>query len=148
MGLSTIAQDPATKASMVDDCTHLIDEQVANKRGMSGMALKTAYRVIKGVGPTYLRGAIGRVLPEALRALEPMWYEGLGSGDPVQYLRQNPSRTAEILLSVTDQRIQNSSGAVVGVYKKLRKSIKSDVEEAVPDLANILGKHAQALSQA
>ncbi|MGD1943670.1 MAG: hypothetical protein ACFB0G_20430 [Leptolyngbyaceae cyanobacterium] len=146
MGLSTIAQAPAIKASMVDDCTHLVDEQVANKRGMSGMALKTAYRVIKGIGPTYLSGAIGRVLPEALTALDPMWNEGLRSGDPVQHLIQNQSRTAEILLSVTDQRIQNSSGAVTGVYKKLRKSIKNDVEEAVPELANILGKHAQAAS--
>ena len=148
MGLSTIAQDPSIKASIVDDCTHLVDEQVTNKRGMSGMAIKTAYRVIKGIGPTYLRGAIGRVLPEALNALEPMWHEGLQSGDPVKHLIQNQSSTAEILLGVTDKRIQNSSGAVAGVYKKLRKSIKSDVEEAVPDLASILGKHAQAVSQA
>lgn len=141
MSLSDIIQNADVKASIVDDCNHLIDEKVSHKGGVSGMALKTAYRVVKGIGPTYVRGAIGRVLPDALTALDPMWQEGLQTGDPVQYICQNPDRAADVLLSVTDTRIQYSSGAIVTVYNKLRKSVKGDIEEAVPQLASILSKH-------
>ena len=143
MKLSDMISDPSVKSSLVEDCTQLIDVQVANKGGISGMALKTAYKVVKGVGPTYVKGAIGRILPEAFVALDPMWNEGLEAGDPVDYLTQNRSRTADIILSVTDARVHKASGVVAGTYKKLRKSVKSDIEDAVPGLATIIGSHLQ-----
>jgi hypothetical protein len=142
MALIEILKDKSAKASIIEDCTGLIDQQVAAKGGMSGLALKTAYKVVKGVGPTYIPGAVGRLLPEMFRALDPMWTAGLQAGDPVAYLTQNCSTTADTILSVTDTRIQNSSGVVKSSYNKLRKSVKSDVEAAVPELAKIIGNHA------
>jgi hypothetical protein len=62
MKLSDMINDPSVKASIVADCTQLMDEQVASKNGISGMALKTAYRVVKGVGSTYVKGVIGGIL--------------------------------------------------------------------------------------
>ena len=53
--------------------------------------------------------------------------EGLQAGDPVAYLSQNPARTAETILSVTDARIQISGGVVRSSYNKLRNSVKGDV---------------------
>jgi hypothetical protein len=144
MSLSDMFKNPSTKASIVEECTRLMDEQVANKRGVSGMALKTAYRVVRGVGPNYVSSALGRILPDACVALEPMWSKGVESGDPVNYLSQHCSRTADIILSVTDARVHKASGAVAGAYSKLRKSVKGDIEAAVPGLAGILGDHAQA----
>lgn len=141
MSLGELLNDSAIKASLVEDCDRLINEQVSQKGGVSGMAYKTAYRVVKGIGPTYVRGAIGRVLPSALEALEPVWQEGMQAGDPVHYLEQHRSRTADLLLSVTDHRIQYSSGPIVSVYNQLRKSVKSDVEAAVPTIASILARH-------
>ncbi|HEY9888019.1 MAG TPA: hypothetical protein V6D02_06430 [Candidatus Obscuribacterales bacterium] len=148
MKLSDLLQDPAVKASIVDHCTLLIDEQVAHKGGLTGMALKTAYRVVKGVGPTYVPGAIGRILPEAFKALDPIWHEGLQQGDPVEYLIQHQARTADVILSVTDARVHKASGVVAGAYHQLRKSVKGDVEAAVPGLANIIGNHLQTLQNA
>lgn len=143
MKLSDMINDPSVKASIVEDCTKLIDAQVANKSGISGMTLKTAYRVVNGVGPGYIKGAIGRILPEACAALDPLWCEGVETGNPVDYLTQNCSRTADILLSVTDARVHKTSGVVAGAYKKLRKSVKGDIEEAIPGFVGILGQHAQ-----
>lgn len=148
MKLSDIINERSVKESIVEECTCLIDDQVANKGGISGMALKTAYRVVRGVGPDYVPGAIGRVLPEAFKALDPIWNEGLEAGDPVSYLAENSSRTADVILSVTDARAKKTSGVVAGAYQKLRRSVKGDVEEAVPELASIINKHAQILQQA
>ena len=105
------------------------------------MALKTAHRVVTGIGPTYIPGAIGRMLPSTLEVLEPIWQEALESGDPVAYLTTHRTRTADLLLSVTDHRIQYTSGPIIGVYNKLRKSVKDDVEAVVPQLADILARH-------
>jgi hypothetical protein len=143
MKLSDMMNDPAVKASIVEDCTRLIDEQVSNKSGIAGMTLKTTYRVVKGVGPGYVKGAIGRILPEACAALDPLWGEGVETGNPVEHLTQNRSHTADIILSVTDARIQKSSGVVASAYKKLRKSVKGDIEAAVPGFAGILENHTQ-----
>lgn len=148
MKLSDMINDPSVKASIVADCTQLMDEQVASKNGISGMALKTAYRVVKGVGPTYVKGAIGRILPEAFVALDPMWLEGQAEGNPVTYLIQHRSRTAEIILSVTDARVHKASGVVAGAYHKLRKSVKGDIEAAVPGLADIINHHLQMTQSA
>jgi hypothetical protein len=144
MGLSDKIGDQATRKNLAEDCAKLMDEQVAAKGGLSGLALKAAYGVVKGVEPSYITGAINRLLPDALNALDSMWNEGIQSGDPVQYLTQNSSRTADMLLSITDAKIEKSNNGVVRAsYNKLRKSVKSDVEEAVPGLAKILGIHVQ-----
>ena len=144
MGLSDKISDQDIQANLVADCAKLVDEQVAAKGGISGLALKAAYGVVKGVEPSYISGAIQRLLPEALAALDPMWDEGIQSGDPVQHLIQNRSRTADMLLNVTDVKIERArNGAVRASYNKLRKSVKNDVEEAVPGLAKILGTHVR-----
>ena len=147
MRFSDIVKDKSVKAGIVADCTKLIDEQVTAKGGLSGLALKTAYRVVKGIGPQYIPGAVGRLLPEVFDALDPMWNEGLQAGDPVEHLIQNRSRTADMLLSVTDNRIKRSDGVIRSSYNKLRKSVKGDVEDAIPGFAKIIGNHVQAAQQ-
>jgi hypothetical protein len=143
MGLSDKFSDQTIQANLIADCTKLVDEQVAAKNGLSGLAIKAAYSVVKGVEPSYIPGAIERILPEAIMALEPMWDEGLQTGSPVQHLIQNRSRTADTLLSITDARIEKAQhGVVRASYGKLRKSVKNDVEEAVPSLAKLLGTYA------
>ena len=144
MGLSDKISDQNTQANLVADCAKLMDEQVAAKNGISGLALKAAYGVVKGVEPSYIPRAIERLLPEALAALDPMWDEGIQSGDPVQHLIQNRARTADMLLNITDAKIEKArNGVVRSSYNKLRKSVKNDVEEAVPGLAKILSTHIQ-----
>ncbi|WP_263970596.1 DUF6918 family protein [Leptolyngbya sp. KIOST-1] len=143
MGLSDILNDQAVKASIVNDCAQLIDRQVAAKGGLGGMALKATYGVVKGAGPGYIPGAVERILPAVVDALEPMWAEGLQAGDPVAHLSQNQAQTAEVILGVTDRRIANTdNGLVRSSYGKLRQSVKGDVEGAVPGLAEILGAHS------
>lgn len=142
MGLSETLNDQTIQSGIVDDCTKLIDTQVAAKSGLSGLALKATYGVVKGAGAGYIPGAIGRILPDVFTALDPIWNEGLQTGDPVGHLIQNQERTADMVLSVTDARIAKSNNGIVrSSYNKLRQSVKGDVEAAVPGLAKILGTH-------
>lgn len=142
MTLSDQIQNPGLREAIIADCVQLMDEQVSDKSGLGGLALKSAYGVIKEVGAGYIPGAIGRLLPEVAAALDPMWADGLSTGDAIAHLSQNQSQAAELILSVTDARMERVGGGVVrGVYNKLRKSVKGDVEAAVPGLAKILGRH-------
>lgn len=144
MALSDKVNDTTVRSKIVADCTKLMDEQVAAKGGLSGLALKAAYGAVKGIGPSYIPGAIERLLPDAFAALDPMWSEGIQAGDPISHLSQNRERTAEALLGVTDARIQHSNNGVIrSSYSKLRKSVKTDIESAVPGLAQIIGTHIQ-----
>lgn len=144
MGLKDQIKGEQTEANIAEDCATLMDEQVATKTGVSGLAIKTAYRALKGVGPGYIPRALQSLVPQALDALDPMWTEGLQVGDPVEHLSQNPAETANVLLSVTDRKAANAQNKiVVATYKRVRKSVKGDVEAAVPGLARILGNYAE-----
>lgn len=142
MELTSKINDKETYNSVAADCTQLMDDQVAAKGGLSGMAFKATYKLVKGIGADYIPGAIKRLLPETLKALDPIWAEGKAQGDPVAYLSEHRDRTADLILSTTDERIKNNGGGIIGAsYQKLRKSIKPDVEAAIPGLARILAKH-------
>jgi len=144
MELTTQINDKETYSSIAADCAQLMDEQVSAKGGLAGMAFKATYRLIKGIGADYIPGAIKRLLPETLKALNPIWAEGQAKGDPAAYLSQHRDRTADLILSTTDARIEKNGGGIIGAsYKKLRNSIKPDVEAAVPGLAQILAKHTK-----
>jgi hypothetical protein len=144
MGLTDSLNDPNKMTGIVTDCVKLIDEQVSAKSGLGGMGWKAAYGTVKGVMPNYIDGAIERLLPETLAALEPMWSEGVQTGNPVGYLTENRSRAADVLLGITDARIEKTSNGIVrGAYNKLRNSAKSEVETAIPGLAKILDNHTK-----
>lgn len=143
MALTDILNDSNKTSSLVTDCVKLIDEQVSAKGGLSGLGLKAAYATVKGIKPGYVASAIEALLSPTLIALDPLWSEGVQAGNPVEHLNQNRSRAAEAVLSVTDARIEKSDNGIVrGAYNQFRKSVKSDVEEAIPGLAKIINKYS------
>ncbi|MFM6133515.1 MAG: DUF6918 family protein, partial [Sphaerospermopsis kisseleviana] len=78
--------DDNKRQTLVADLTNLLDTQVSSIGGVSGMAIKAGYAAIKGISPKYCAGAIERLLPESFATLEPIWEEGLNTGDAVGYL--------------------------------------------------------------
>jgi hypothetical protein len=143
MGLSEELMNSVHKDLIVQDCCTMIDAQLASKSGMSGIALKAAFAALKGIQPGYIPTVIESLLPVCLTAIDPIWSEGVQEGEPVKYLTANSSRTANALLGVTDARVKNTKRQIVrGTYEKLRNSAEKHVQEAVPDLAKLLGKYA------
>jgi hypothetical protein len=145
MGLSEGLLNPTKKAMVVDDCCNMIEEQLAAKSGISGLALKTAFAALKGVKPGYIPYIVEQLLPQWFTAIDPIWSQGVQNGDPVGHLISSRSITADALLSITDTRVKASKRQIVrGTYEKFRGSAKQNVEEAVPDFAKVIDKYTKA----
>lgn len=144
MALSDELLNSPNQALIVEDCCNMIDSQLASKSGITGIALKTAFGVLKGIKPGYIPDVVESLLPTCFNALDPIWSEGVQQGEPVQYLINNSSRSADTLLGVTDERVKHTKREIVRrTYDKFRSSAKKHVEEAIPDLATIIGKYAK-----
>ena len=55
--LKELSDNPEKRPVLVDDCVELIDSEVKSKRGFSGIAVKTAYGVVKAIKPTMMKNA-------------------------------------------------------------------------------------------
>ena len=133
-----------TKSAVIEDCLSLIDAEVADKGGLTGLAIKAGYRTVQGIKPGFVRQVVTDLLPDFARALEPIYEEAKASGHGVRdHFGSNTTRVADALLTITDDKAKRSkSGMVKGTYEKLRASAKKNVEAAVPRLAAMIEKHA------
>ena len=142
--LSEVLTDEAKKANVVDDCCELIDAEVKDKGGISGLAIKAGYGAVKGIKPGFIKQAVTDMLPEFAKALDATYESARTENKPVaDYFVQNTSKVADALLAITDARAARSkSGVVKGTYEKLRGSAKKNVEAAVPRLGKMVAKYA------
>ncbi len=131
------------RSRVVQDCLTLIDAEVADKGGISGMAIKAGYKAVKGIKPGFLEKVVHDLLPEFAGAMDPIYQEALQKGRPVSsYFVEQQSRLADALLAITDGRAQRTkSGVVKATYERLRGSAKKNVEAAAPRLGLLIEKH-------
>lgn len=134
------------RSRLIDDALQVLDAEVDDKGGLSGIAIKTAYKVVKGVSPGFLRQVVDHMMDDFLSALDPVYQEALSRNvPPRKHLEANPGRVADALLSITDARARNAKNQMVkGTYEKLRGGAKKHVEAAVPRLGQLFEKHASA----
>jgi len=134
------------RGKVVDDACGVLDQEVGDKGGLSGIAIKGAYKIVQGVKPGFIREAVDGLLDDFLDALDPLYQEAAQKKRPAgAYVRDNASRVADSLLSITDTRAQKAKSQVVrGAYDKLRPMAKKQVEAAAPRLGDLLGRHAAA----
>ena len=142
--LPELLTDASKKEQVIEDCCALIEAEVKDKGGISGLAIKAGYGAVKGVKPGFVRGVVQDLLPEFAKALDPVWQDAKKESRPVApYFSANSSRVADALLAITDEKAQRSkSGVVKGAYDKLRGSAKKNVEAAVPRLGEMVQKYA------
>ncbi len=134
---------PAKRGAVITDALRVLDAEVDSKGGLSGIAIKTAYRVVKGISSDFLPGVVDHLLNDFLVALDPLYQEALQRGvDPRQHFTGNPSRVADALLAITDARAAHAKNqAVKKTYEKLRDGAKKHVEAAVPRLGEMFARH-------
>ena len=143
MSLGDAINEPSKKAAVVADCCKLVDEEVSDKGGLSGLAVKAGYHAVKGIKPGFIGEVVDKLLPEFADNIDSIWNEGKASGNAARQFVTNKSRVADALLAVTDAKSKSAKSAVVrSTYDKLRGSAKKNVEDAVPRLAKLLEKYA------
>ena len=141
--MQEVLSDKSKRKVLIEDCAKLIDEEVQNKSGLSGMAIKTGYKMVKGLKPGFIPDAVDGLIDSFSEVLQPIATEAQGKGTPVaKYFESERSRVAEALLGITDKRAERSSHKMVkGTYLKLRPTAKKHVEEAVPGVGRLVEKH-------
>lgn len=121
----------------------MVEREVAAKKGLSGAAIKTGYKVSRSVRPNLVRDVLGSLLPEFATALQP-WVDRSHSADGDaeasfrQVLLEDSDAVAEALLGVTDQRAEGANEVLRKTYARLRKGAKAQVQAAVPNVADTL----------
>jgi hypothetical protein len=138
-----LGQDPQRKAVVADAC-EVLDQEVADKSGLGGIAIKGAYSVVKGIKPGFVPEVVNGLLDDFLAALDPIYQEALARNEtPGRHLAANGDRVADALLAITDARAARSSHAMLRkTYEKLRPTAKKHVSSAAPRLGQMLDRHA------
>lgn len=131
------------KPEILKACCALIDEEVKDKGGISGLAIKAGYGAVKGIKPGFVEHAVEDLLPEFARVLDPIYADAKSQNKPVgDFFASNAGRVADALLSITDAKASRAkSGVAKGAYDKLRGSAKKNVEQAVPRLGKLIEKY-------
>ena len=137
-------QAPGKRQALIADAEKVLDEEVADKSGLSGVAIKTAFKVVKGVRPGFIRDVIDSLLDDFLTKVDPVYQRAIADGlSPGALVEKERSIVASALLGVTDDKAARSSSEMIKkTYNKLRPTAQKHVESATPRLAKLLDKHA------
>jgi hypothetical protein len=136
---------PDTRPNVIDDCYALIQQQVSEMSGISGAAVKVAYKTVTKFAPGHVRFMVESLLPEMADKLEPYWADFNASGGSAfgDYLAKRPDEVSEALLTVTDARAAASSRpTIIKAYNAVRGNAAKHVAAALPNLGALVQKYA------
>ena len=143
--LQEILLAPDTQPQVMADCYTLIEQELSDKSGLSGTAVKLAYKTVNAFMPGHVRHMVGVLLPDMVGQLEPFWVDfrasgSFGFGD---YLAKRSDEVSQALLSVTDARAAASSRpTVIKAYGSVRGSAVKHVKAALPRVGDLVAKYA------
>lgn len=144
MTLQDILDDAALRARFIADGARLIDDEVARKPRLSGMALRAGFSAIKAVKPDIVTVALGALLPAFAPAVEPYVAEGVAKGDLAGHFAAHASAIAEAMLQVTDRKAERADNPLVRrTYLGLRSSAHAHTAEAIPAVGRLLAAYVR-----
>ena len=131
--------------NVVADCLTLIEQEVAGKSGVSGTAVKLAYKTANAFAKGYLRETVENLLPDLVAALEPFWADFTASGAAGfgDFLVKRGDEVSEALLAVTDARAKLSERpTIIKAYNAVRGGASKHITAALPNLGALVQKYA------
>ena len=143
--LEEILLAPDTQPKVIADCHALVQQQVSDQSGISGTAVKVAYKTVNTVLPGHIRYMVESLLPEIVDRLQPYWadFGTSGSSEFGDYLAKRGEEVSEALLSVTDARAAASGRPIViKAYKTVRGSAGKHIEAALPRVGDLVMRYA------
>lgn len=143
--LQEILLAPDTQPQVIADCLTLVDAELAEKSGISGNAVKLAYKTVNSFAPGYLRDTVETMLPQLADKLQPYWAEFNASGGSEfsDYLAKRGDEVGESLLSITDAMAQRSQRPVlVKAYRTVRGGAAKHIQAALPRVGELVVRYA------
>jgi len=136
---------PESSPKVIADCYVLLEQEVAELSGVSGTAVKLAYKTVNTFMPGHVRFMVESLLPEMVDKLEPFWidFHESGGGEFGDYLAKRAGEVSQALLSVTDARaVASGRPVIIKAYGSVRNSAAKHVESALPRVGELVQKHA------
>ena len=143
--LQEILLAPDTQPQVTADCLKLIEQEVSAKSGVSGTAVKLAYKTVSTFASGYLQSMVETLIPDMADKLQPYWadFAGSGASEFGDYLVKRSDEVSEALLSVTDARAEFSERpAILKAYRAVRGGAAKHVAAALPNLGAMVQKYA------
>jgi len=143
--LAEILLAPDTRPKVIADCFMLIEHEVSDKSGVSGTAVKLAYKTVTTFMPGHIRYMVESLLPQMVDKLEPYWADFSTSGGSQfgDYLAKRGEEVSEALLSVTDaEAVASERPVIIKAYRAVRGSAARHVEAALPRVGDLVLKYA------
>jgi len=146
--LPEILLAPDTQPRVTADCMKLIEQEVSSKSGVSGTAVKLAYKAASTLKPGYLQFTVESLIPDMADKLQPYWADFVpltasgasGFGD---YLVKRSDEVSESLLSVTDARAEVCERpTILKAYRAVRGGAAKHVVAALPNLGSLVQRYA------
>ena len=143
--LQEILLAPDTQPRVLADCYTLIEQELSDKSGMSGAAVKLAYKTVNTFMPGHVQHMVEVLLPDMVGQLEPFWVDFCASGSSGfgDYLAKRSDEVTQALLSVSDARAAGSGRpTVVKAYRSVRGNAVKHIEAALPRVGDLVLKYA------
>jgi hypothetical protein len=143
--LQEILLTPDTQPKVMADCYVLIDQELAEKTGVSGGAVKLAYKTVTSFAPGYFHNRLEDMFPLIVAKLEPYWadFSTSGGAEFGDYLAKRGDEVSEALLEVTDGLAALSERAtILKAYRAVRARAAKHVEAALPRVGDLVLKYA------
>lgn len=135
------------RPQVIKDCAQLVDSEVASKKGVTGIMIKTGYKAFKAIKPTIVETAVDVLLDDFTKVLDSQ-YETYLAAHPDKstafdtWAKQRDGEMADKLLKVTDDLMDRSNKqAIKKIYSGLRKVAQRNVAEAIPAVGKLVIKH-------
>ena len=143
--LQEILLAPGTQPQVTADCVKLIQQEVSAKSGVSGTAVKLAYKTVSTFASGYLQSTVESLVPDMADRLQPYWadFAGSGAAEFGDYLVKRSDEVSEALLSVTDARAEVCQRpTILKAYRAVRGGAAKHVAAALPNLGSLVQKYA------
>jgi len=143
--LQEILLAPDTQPQVTADCLKLIEQEVSAKSGVSGTAVKLAYKTASTFASGYLQSTVESLVPDMADRLQPYWadFAGSGAAEFGDYLVKRSDEVSEALLSVTDARAGVCQRpTILKAYRAVRGGAARHVAAALPNLGSLVQKYA------
>jgi len=143
--LQQIMLAPDIRRDVLTDCFTLIDQEMSDLSGVSGTAVKLAFKTVNTFLPGHVYHMAEILLPDMVAQLEPFWADFTTSGGSAfgDYLAKRGDEVAQALLTVTDdQAAASDRPTVIKAYRTVRGGAAKHVQNALPRVGDLVTKYA------
>ena len=149
MSVAQTLLEPPKRDEVVRDAADVLNAEVADKRGVTGLAVKGCFKVVRGLKPGFIPQAIDDLLDDFVKKVEPFyvaWKDSEAASPLPEYFVSHGIEVADALLDITDERAKHSKHkTLVKTYGKLRPKGKEHVIASMPRVGALIEKHTRDL---